>query len=106
MVIIQAILCIILLLRIGGILLRKINADLDIGTIGIIVIAMIISSYNMHSITTILLFGETVFYIIINEIYRKLDSDTSGNKYKWTILDIVKAGLIIVLIMVYIYCAL
>lgn len=106
MVVIQIILSVILLWRIGEMLLKKINADFNIWTINIIVIGLIASLYDIRSITTILLFGATVFCLILHEIYRRQDYVALNNKYLWVLLDIVEAGLVIALIIVYIYCSL
>lgn len=97
----QVVLSIILLIRIGGILLRKINVNIGIGNIYIFVIGIVLSGFNIRSIFTSILFILTVINFIINEVYRR----TLYKKYKLSCLDFIESISIVLLIAVYIYCS-
>ena len=98
---VQVVLGVILLIRIGGILLRKINVIAGIWNIYIFVIATILSSFYMHSIITTVLFILNIINFILNEVYRKM----LYNKYKISVSDILEAASVVFLIAVYIYCS-
>ena len=99
--ILQLVLSIILLIRIGGILLRKINVIAGIWNIYIFVIATILSCFYMHSIITTVLFILNIIYFILNEVYRRM----LYKKYKISVLDILEVASVVFLIAVYIYCS-
>ena len=97
----QVVLSIILFIRIGWILLRKINVNAGIGNTYIFVIGMILSGFNIRSIFTSILFILTVTNFIINEVHRR----TSYKKYKLSCLDFMEGVSIVLLIAVYINCS-